>query len=303
MVAPDFVIAGAMRAGTTALSASLGEHPEVFMCSPKEPNYFAAQRGALDFSGPGDQGFARENVPEWTAYQELFEEAGEHLRGEASAMYLSLPGGAGEVRKRCPDIKIILILRDPVERAYSAWQYQRSKGREALHDFWAGLAAEEQRRLQGYGPMWWYVGAGRYQEGLQEYLETFPASQIHLLTTEALRRDAAAAMFGVCAFLGLDGATLRPSALAGEVNASGVPRLELLTRVLWAPQRVRAPLSRIAPPAVRRLVRRARTASLDRTGEMPAEARYWLREQLADVAPAVARLTGVDTSGWQTPAS
>jgi hypothetical protein len=52
MVAQDFVIAGAMQAGTTAPAASQGEHPEVFMCSPKEPTCFAAQRGALDFSEP-----------------------------------------------------------------------------------------------------------------------------------------------------------------------------------------------------------------------------------------------------------
>ncbi|MGY1745249.1 sulfotransferase [Blastococcus sp. SYSU D00695] len=301
-VAPDFIVAGAMRAGTTALAAALAEHPAVFMCSPKEPNYFAVQRGALDFRGPGDQGFARENVADWAAYQDLFAAAGTRARGEASAMYLTLPGVASAIHRRRPDVRVVLILRDPVERAYSAWQYQRSKGREPLHDVRDGLAAEERRRREGYGPMWWYVGAGRYQHGLQEYLETFPAEQLHVLTTEALRADAAGAMSGVYAFLGLDGAGFSPSVLAGEVNASGVPRLDLLTRVLWAPQRLRAPLSRVAPPAVRQLVRRARAASLDRTGELPPDVRGSLREQLADVAPAVARLTGLDTTGWQVPA-
>jgi hypothetical protein len=299
---PDFLIAGAMRSGTTALASALAEHPQVFMTKPKEPNFFAVPCGALDFTGPGDQGFARHNISDWESYQELFPSDGVRVRGEASAAYLALPGVAAEIHKRCPDIKVIVILRDPVERAFSAWQYLRGIGRENVRDFRAAMLAEEQRRVRGYGPIWWYARASRYQLGLEEYLAMFPASRVHTLTTEELRRDPQVAMSRVHQFLGVDGTQFRASALGREVNHSGVPRMEVLTRALFPSYRLREPLVRIAPPAVRNLVRRARAASRVSGQQIPPEAGSWLREQLADVPSAVHRLTGVDTSRWQTPA-
>ena len=299
---PDFLIAGAMRSGTTALASALAEHPQVFMTTPKEPNFFAVPCGALDFTGPGDQGFARHNISDWDSYRKLFPSDGDRVRGEASAAYLALPGVAAEIRKRCPDIKVILILRDPVQRAFSAWQYLRGKGRESLRDFREALLAEDQRRVRGYGPIWWYAGASSYQLGLEEYLATFPGSRVHTLTTEELRRDPQGTMSRVHQFLGVDGPQFRATALDREVNHSGVPRMEVLTRALFPSYRLREPLVRIAPPAVRNLVRRARAASVVTGQQMSPEAGSWLREQLADVPSEVHRLTGVDTSRWLNPA-
>jgi hypothetical protein len=299
MGVPDFIIAGAMRGGTTALAEAVGEHPEVLMCTPKEPNFFAVPRGALEFRGPGDQGFALQNVRDWPSYQRLFEDAAGRLRGEASATYLTIPGVASEIQKTSPDVKLIFILRDPVERAFSAWQYLRGKGRENLRDFREALTAEESRRCRGYGPIWWYVHASRYHIGLEEYLAHFGRHQLHLLTMEELRRDPAATISAVYRFLGLENPTFRPSALEREINRSGAPRLESLTRVLNPPHRLRVPLSHIAPPALRQLIRKARAASLDAAQAMPAEARSWLRAELAGVGPEVRRLTGLDTNDWQ----
>jgi hypothetical protein len=298
MGCPDFVIAGAMRAGTTALASALAEHPQIFMTTPKEPNFFAVACGALEFAGPGDQGFARQNIADWDSYQTLFRNAGDRARGEASAAYLALPGVASEIRKKSPHAKIVIILRDPVERAFSAWQYLRGRGREDLRDFRSGLAAEEKRRSLGYGPIWWYLEASRYQLGLEEYLAAFPRSQLHVLTTEELRRDSAGSMSRICDFLGVDGAGFHASALDSEVNRAGVPRVEMLTRLLYPSYRLREPLSRIAPPAVRTLVRRARAGSVDTGEQMPADARSWLGQELAAVGPDVHRLTGIDTSHW-----
>ena len=297
---PDFIIAGAMRAGTTALGRALAEHPEIFMCTPKEPSFFAARLGSLQFCGPGDQGFVQENVGEWAAYQRLFDGAGDRVRGEASAMYLAVPGVASEIRARCPEVKLVFILRDPVERARSAWQYLRGRGRERLRDFTAALAAEDERRARGYGAIWWYVGASRYQVGLAEYVRTFPSSQLLVLSTEELRRDPAGTMLSVCRFLGVEGAHFAPSALASEVNRSGIPRVEVLTRLLYPAYPVRSRLARAAPPAVRQLVRRARAASTSGGDRMSPETRRWLQGQLADVAAEVNALTGLDTRPWQT---
>jgi hypothetical protein len=109
-------------------------------------------------------------------------------------------------------------------------------------------------------------------------------------------------MSRVCAFLGVDGEHFRAAALSREINRSGIPRMEVLTRALHPPRRLGAPLARIAPPAVRTLVRKARAASLDGARRMPDEARLWLTERLSGVAPAVQKLTGLGTDHWQTDA-
>ncbi len=297
MTRPDFIIAGAMRSGTTALAESLSEHPDLFLTTPKEPSFFAVGRGALDFCGPGDQWFARQNSADWPTYQALFAEAGSRCAGEASAMYLAIPGVAADIARRCPETKIVVMLREPVARAHSAWLYLRAHGREDIADFANALDAEARRREAGYGPMWWYVGASRYHLGLREYYDAFPSSSISVQTTEDLRADPRGVVARICEFLGVRG-DVEPRALSRDVNASGVPRSEWVARLLYPPDRLRAVAARMAPEPVREWVRRARASAVRPPTAMPEECRLRLAEQLSDVGREVTALTGVDTSRW-----
>jgi hypothetical protein len=300
MTPPDFIIAGAMRSGTTALAAALSEHQSLFLTTPKEPSFFAVGRGSLEFSGPGDQWFARQNSADWQAYQQLFAPAAGRVAGEASAMYLAIPGVAGDIARRCPEAKIVFVLRDPVARAHSAWLYLRGQGREDLADFAVALDAERSRRKAGYGPIWWYVGASRYHLGLREYYDAFPRSSILVQTTEDLRADPRGVVARVCRFLGVE-EDVDPQALSRDVNASGVPRAEWLARLLYPSDRLRAAASRIAPTPVRQWVRRARAAAVRPPEGIPGECRRRLAEELSEVADEVAALTGLDTTRWTGP--
>jgi hypothetical protein len=297
---PDFIIAGAMRAGTTALADALAEHPGVHMTTPKEPNYFAVAHGALSFTGPGDQWFAQQNTADWTSYQALFPDEGSRVRGEASAMYLALPGTAASIAAACPDVRIVLTLRDPVERAYSAYLYLRSKGREPIQDFTQALSAEADRRAAGYGPMWWYAGASRYDLGMPEFMAAFDFSQLLVITNEQLRRDPVGTLALVCDHIGAGAAPCATRVLDRTVNGSGVPRAELMTRFLHPPDRLRGALSRLAPPAARAVVRRARVAAVRPPAPMPAAAQDRLRAELAGVLPALVEMRALDTSEWTT---
>jgi hypothetical protein len=234
---------------------------------------------------------------DWEAYQRLFDGAGSRVAGEASAMYLTLPGVAGEIARRCPEAKIVFILRDPVARAHSAWLYLRGQGREHLQEFADALDAEPSRRQAGFGPMWWYVAASRYQVGLREFYEHFPSSSVLVLTTEELRADPRGVLGRVCGHLGVGG-DVDLQVLAGEVNASGVPRAEWLARSLYPSDRLRAAAVRVAPAILRQWVRQARVSALRPPDPIPEECRGRLAEQLSDVAKEVAELTGVDTTGW-----
>lgn len=259
---PDFIIAGAMRAGTTALAAALGNHSDITITTPKEPNYFATLFGALDYCGPGDKWFASQNVADWGKYKSLFDKR-EGVMAEASAMYLALPETARAIAGRVPGCKIVITLRDPLERALSAHSYLRSKGREPVADFTRALALEPERRKRGYGPMWWYFGASDYAPGLSAYLDAFGPDRVHILLNEDLKADPRATLDHLYSFLGVR--SLPGPAeylLSSIVNPGGVPRSRTLTRILYPPDTLRHTLRKLTPESARRVVRAARQSSV-----------------------------------------
>ena len=259
---PDFIIIGAMRAGTTALAAALGEHPDVLVSTPKEPNYFATLHGALDYCGPGDAWFASQNVSSWEDYTRLFDAGGSAVAGEASAMYLALPEAAASIASRVPSAKIIAVLREPLARARSAHGYLRARGRDPEQDFARSLELENRRRADGYGPMWWLRSASDYSPGLRAFASAFPESQMKIITTEVLEVSPEDVMDEVLDFLGVAPHAAPAGLLRRErLNASGEPRSELMTRALYPPDRMRRTLRRVAPQAVIRGVRALRHRS------------------------------------------
>lgn len=296
MTRPDFVIAGAMRSGTTALAEALAQHPELFMTEPKEPSYFTYRHGGASFSGPGDQWFARQNTPTWDEYQALFRSADGHVTGEASAMYLAVPECLSDLAAALPEVRVIVVLRDPVRRALSAWSYLRSSGREPLTDVMAALDAESERRAAGYGPIWWFTGASRYDQGLTPLYELLPADRIHVVLTEQLRESPESVVRSICDFLGVGHSEQVVAALGQEVNRGGEPRSALLTRLLFPPDRVRLALSGAAPMWARSAVRQLRRSSLTAAPPIPGGVLERLHKELRDVGPRVAELTQADTA-------
>ena len=292
---PDFVIAGAMRSGTTALAEALGRHPGIFMTEPKEPSYFTYRHGGASFNGPGDQWFAQQNVGTWAGYQGLFRAADDRVSGEASAMYLAVPESLSDLAAAQPAARVVVVLRDPVRRAFSAWSYLRSKGREPLADVEAALDAEPARRSSGYGPMWWLTGASRYEIGLSRLYDVLPADRIRVVLTEQLRATPEVVVRDLCTFLGVPYVEGVVTALGDEVNRGGEPRSTGVTRLLYPPDRVRGVLSGVAPAWVRAAVRHLRRSSLTAPPALPEHVRERLQEELHDVGPRVAELSGAET--------
>ena len=119
MTLPNFLIIGAAKAGTTSLYRYLEQHPDVFMSEFKEPRFFALENDPLDYRGPNDPA-AHCEYKTLEAYETLF--AGvrnERAAGEASTLYLYHEDAAERIRHYVPDMKMIAVLRHPVEQAYS----------------------------------------------------------------------------------------------------------------------------------------------------------------------------------------
>jgi hypothetical protein len=200
---PDFLVIGAQKAGTTALYAYLRWHPAITGPSWKEVSFFDRHHAR----GPA---WYRGNFP----LTLLAGRSRPPLVGEASPSYVFHPFAPARVAALLPDARLIVLLRDPVDRAYSHYQHEVALGRETL-PFEEALAQEEERTRgevermladPGYfSHAWWdftYLARGRYAEQLERWLAVFPRAQLLVLPAQELAHRPAETYARVLAFLG-----------------------------------------------------------------------------------------------------
>jgi len=190
---PNFFVIGAAKSGTTSLYNYLAQHPDIYMSPVKEPNYFSFLGEPPNFSGPPantDNSFFRDrlrrekyefSVTSLRDYEQLFSGVrGETAIGESSVSYLYFPAVANRIKERVPSAKLIVILRNPVSRAYSKYQQFRRDASEPLVSFAEALAAEPGRIRKNWSPTWFYADRGFYYRQLRTYYELFERNQIHI---------------------------------------------------------------------------------------------------------------------------
>jgi hypothetical protein len=236
---PNLFIVGVAHAGTTSLWRNLGSHPEIWMSPVKEPNFFSGVRWPLN-----------EEVHDEASYLRLFEPgASSRLRGEASCSYLWSTGVPARIRAVSPEARILISLRDPVERAHSSYWYSVRIGAES-RSFPETIGAE----LAG-GPQS-LIGAS-YARNVERYLDLFPRA-VHVLFFEELIADPERETRKVFDFLGVDARPGQDLA-AGAHNAHALPR-NRLAALLYGRPRVRAGARVLAPrrlrPSVEKLLMR-----------------------------------------------
>jgi hypothetical protein len=291
---PNLLVTGAMRSGTTTAYRVLSQHPEIFMAPWKEPHFLALGGRQPTFSGPGDDAMNRNAIVDEDAYRGLFREAaGFRWRGEASATYLYMPEAVAGIKDLLGAPKLLVFLRDPVDRALSAYQYLR--GREPLGEFTDALAAEEERIAAGWNPMWHYLAAGHYRPQLERFLEAFPRSQIHLALFEDLSERPDAVFGQIFAWLGVEQVAVDAQAH----NRSGVARSRAV-RLALRPNRFSRRVGRVVPEPVKRPLRRVREANMKPAlSVIEPETRRRLAARFSDDVEFVESLTGHDLSAWR----
>jgi Sulfotransferase domain len=215
---PNLFVVGAAKAATTSLWRYLQAHPDVFMARIKEPHFFS--RGGVN-------GIPVAKTEE--AYLALFARAGgAAYRGEASVSYLWDPEAAEVLERWAPDARILISLRDPVERAYSHYWTHVRIGTER-RTFREAVDAELEGRHDVLSVPPPYVSRGYYAEQVRPYLELF--EHVLVLFFEELVADVRGSMRTVFEFLGLD---VRPADRIRPVvhYPFAVPRNDLARRLL-----------------------------------------------------------------------
>jgi hypothetical protein len=203
---PDFLIMGAPKAGSSAVHAALTSHPQLFLSPVKEPKYFmCGDAPAPLYTGPGDAHSRREWIWRREEYLDLFRESPPGtLRGESTPFYLFDRESHRRIAESVPDVRLIAVLRDPVDRAYSNWMHLWADGLEPESDVVAACDAEEARIRGGWAPFWRYRGLGRYGEQLASLYRHFPADQVLVVRYRDLVDGPQAELNRICRFLGVE---------------------------------------------------------------------------------------------------
>jgi sulfotransferase family protein len=206
---PTFFVLGPARSGSASMYSYLKQHPEILMSSNKEPTFFQ-----IDYE-KGMKYYFRKYFTDWR---------GEKVIGEAAHRNLYLPYVAKRIKRECPNAKFIVILRNPIDRAYSHYWYQYSRGIEKLsfedaiqHDFnriESGVDFNSEKKMKEYlcekgldantSYFRTYLDSGYYYEQLKRYYDLFPKDNILVLNFNDFIENPEVVMTQVFSFLDVD---------------------------------------------------------------------------------------------------
>ena len=175
------------------------------MSSPKEPKYWMCDDAPPPhFRGPGDQHSQQEWVWRKADYERLFEPApASSVRGESTPFYLWHRAAQRRISEQLPDARLIAVVRDPIDRAYSNWMHLWSDGLEPVADFEKAFALEHERIAKGWAPFWRYAQLGRYGEQLAHLFSYVDRERVLVLRYRTIVDDPQGAVDRACEFLGI----------------------------------------------------------------------------------------------------
>ena len=193
MTLPNFLVIGAAKAGTTTMYFYLNQHPQIYMCPRKEPHYFSSEK--------------RYKISTLAEYEILFQGVSDEILaiGEVSTSYLTHPHAAERIKRHLPNTKLIAILRNPANRAYSHYlmnmKVRKHKlnspgySEQELNDDFAKILSSKENVI---------IQAGLYYRNLERYLKFFERNQIKIYLFENFVSNPDTVMRNVFEFIGVD---------------------------------------------------------------------------------------------------
>ena len=253
---PDFLLIGAPKAGTTALFTAIGRHQRVYLPAKKEPSFFSYADRSFDYKGPGALRHYNKFTLDAAAYQELFSACPESsVTGEASVMYLYCIQAPQKAHQWIPQAQLFVILRHPVERAYSQFLHLRQEGMEPLTNFQDAFRASEERAAARWRPWFYYKQRGFYGAHIMRWLEYFPREQLMILFYEDWMTNPAEMLNAIWQRLGLN--TISTPKITKENVSSRQPRWPWLNYKMTDPDnKLRIWAQRYLPLVIRDAITR-----------------------------------------------
>lgn len=232
MKMPNFLVIGAAKAGTTSLCYYLEQHPQIYMSPIKEPFFFSFAGEELNFQGPGDRAVYQPAVTNLENYQTLFQSVADELAiGEGSTLYLYTPKAIEQIKKYVPDAKLIVVLRNPIDRAFSNFLHKVRDHLEPISDFQLAYREEKNRMLKGWSPSWHYINMGFYYQQIKPYFEQFGSKQIKVYLYEDFKHHLPDLLVDIFKFLQVD-PNFMPDINTRLNEGAGVPKNKFIYQLL-----------------------------------------------------------------------
>lgn len=294
---PNFLIVGAAKCGTTSLYYYLKEHPEIFLSNKKELRFLSSMPG--NFKGPGDDLVNNTITKSFSEYIKNFSEAkSEKVIGDVSPDYLYYYKISIENAKKYLDNpRIIIILRNPIDRAFSQYLHFLRDGRECL-SFEESLEAAEKRKEDNWEWAWQYLEVGFYYKQVKAYIDNFSEVKIYLY--DDLLSSPLKLIQDIYSFLGVN-PTFVPD-LGKKYNVSLLPKNYLLHAFLTQPNLLKTllkPLLKIffSDKRLAKLVENSKARNLYKP-KMKEETRRYLISLYHNDILQLQKLINRDLSHW-----
>ena len=295
---PTFLVVGAAKAGTTALYGYLHQNPGIYLTPLKETNFFALDGTPPAFAGPRAEILNRDAIWRIEDYRRQFDGVrNERAIGEVCPRYLFTPGTAARIHRRLPDVRIVAILRNPADRAFSAYAMYRRDGLEPASTLAAALA-DEPRRIRENWAYGIHRRYGYYGAQLAEYYGLFPPERIRCYLYEDFSTDPQAMLADLFGFLGID-ADFVPD-MTSRPNRSGMIRNPLLRFIWTRTHAIRGALP-LLPKSVRQQAASFFTSRALDPLPFPSEVREALLDGYREDIGRLEALIGRDLSHWLEP--
>jgi hypothetical protein len=287
----DFVGIGAPKCGTTWLSDCLAEHPEIGFAPDKEVYYFADSEARTYYKAGFDY---YERGPGWYRSQFPTGKPGARIFGEYSVSYMYDPRCCPRIMEYNPDIRILIALRNPVDMVYSWYWYNRT-----------GLISNLPETFEGAMEIPYFRDLGCFHRALAPYFREFPASSLHVVFHDDIRRDPNAVLRALFSFLGVS-ADFRPAKADKRVNAAKTTRFPALQRLGNATYNALKKSPATAAVVSSRPFEKAVLAVYERVNRVPlkypalaAETRERLTAHYRPEVERLEQLLGRDLSDWK----
>lgn len=279
---PNFIIIGAGKCGTTSLHNYLNQHQNIYLCPQKETYFFVPEPIRSKFKPWGA-------IANFDNYTNLFKDASQDsVIGEISTTYYRHPEAAKQIRQTLPKVKIIAILRDPANRAFSDYQMHFRKGNET-RDFSAIISSENR-----------FIKPGFYYSELIPYFEVFPREQIKILLFTDLVKTPTSFIEDVFKFIEVD-PTFRPDT-SKKSRSGGLPKNKTLNNLLTKPNLFRKIIASLLgifiPPYIRQNIRSSLVKQNIQQTKLSPDVRQQLIEIYRDDILKLQELIERDLSNW-----
>jgi hypothetical protein len=291
MAFPNFLVIGAYKSGTTSLHYYLKQHPEIFIPEIKEPNYFAFVNSHHSINNPA----YKKSIKSSEDYERLFEKSGlKKAIGEVSPEYLSNSSAVKAIHSHLPDVKLIAILRNPVERAYSDYLMYFHRGIDKESNFAAALSQQDER-INRNDPTGYYISTGFYGKQLAPYYEMFPKNQIKIFLFEDLVKSPQLLLQQLFSFLNVDPDYCPLDLL--KHNPSGIPKNALAKLMLENQNYIKMLFNPILPSKIRTVLQRYRE-NLFHKPAIPIDAKIQLQKCYKSDIHQLENFINRDLSHW-----